>query len=374
MQVETTSQPTPPVSEAPGTTAAPPAATPPTPPPATPVDAAVDDPIFKAEEPYKGLPPKKDVIATLPPDAKRLLHNADLGARQAATEANALRAQLEEVKAKLGQTAPAPTHNLPLGEGDTRVALSRLYGLEDGDPFEKMPIEGDIDIPDTAFNDDVLADPTKFRGALKDILSGVYKQGIAKARQDYAAIARLSAQPVLAQSQQAAAEQAQQAAAKATTDWRASHPGMDDDAAFMGAYEVAVELFPDRKVEGKWPAINEAQREAVYAEWARRTGYSPAQPAAVAQPEPVATPSATPPPKVDPIAFLRGKAQDAVGGGGHGSEGAIPVMPESIRNGPSLAKDRWIAAQSAANPIVARAFRESTEEAEAIRRKVLFGR
>lgn len=316
-----------------------------------PVDlltAELDDPVFKATEPYKGGPSAKDIAARLDDDAKKHVHNLRVGYGKATEEkaaavrareeaearASALEAKLAEVEAK-GKEAPQTDPTLVLA--DQRVR--RLLGMEDGDflegvdlpadplaDFDPEKIVGELD-------DDVMADPAKMRGKFVDVLKAVqakqsevrdYGRAIAKKSAEIAIRSTTEPYVKLHQEQQEATAKAE---VQAKLDaWRAANPGMDSDDALNAVLDVVDELGIPPDKTGKMRDL-----DAAYALWSRS---NPPKSTPAAEPAKPAVPATT-----DPLSEFRALALAAQGRGASGSDAAAPRMPGGLSTEQQL---RWL--------------------------------
>lgn len=330
-------------------------------------EAPPDDPIFASAEPFKGLRPEKEIIASLPEDARQFLQNKGLGARAKVEEANAAvkteraaraaaEAAAEEWKKKaMGAPVAAPG---PVADPELDPRLAALYGLAAGDPWKDRPaptVEDDAD--DLSDLDDAaLADPAKMREILLRIRKQAAVSGattaITTARGDIADVSRAAAKPAFAAREAERARAAQTEAERKTAEFRASHAGLDTDEGFGAFYGYTRELV-GHTGEG-WPTgVNLSVAHKAWA--ATRSAPAPAAPAAEV------VPAASPPkPKseVDLLAAaLRQSAQRAQGSGGVAQSEAALVMPKHVQDDP-VAMGKWVDA----HPRAKRAFAANDRE------------
>lgn len=342
-----------------------------------------DDPIFKATEPHRGLPPAKDIIRAMPEDGRRLLQNSMLGAKTAAEKANAAIREAEAERAaaataraeaeaarlaweqKLSGISPTTVAALP---GAEDAFIRRAWGIDQDDPYADRPL------PEVAFSADEEMAALKEDGVLSDAALAAVSRLISKAatagahaavraaRDDLTYTGRATAKPMIdaleAQAQAARAAEAQ----TAEQQWRAAHPGTDTAEGWADFYNHTREVHGLKDTEG-WPMQKPSDWEVNYKAWRAERGATVAAPAT---PAPVATaPAPTPAPASSPqnavqdlIRGMRVQAQAAQGGGGIGTEGSDLVMPDHVKADP-VAKARWINQ----NPSAKRAFDENDQDA-----------
>lgn len=332
-----------------------------------------DDPIFQAAEPYKGID-RKAVLASLPEDAKKDVQNIRLGAQKAVSEALESRKAADAEKAaaakereeaaavksawqaKLAEfSQPGGGDPLTMFKAEPRAA--KFYGVDEGDPFEGEP---EVEVDDIDVNDDVLSDPAKLKGVLRDALAKAVKTAVKKARADILDAHRTTAKPAIELANQQRAARQQEAAKTAEQAWREAHPLASADDGWGEFYEFSKREFG--VTDERWPYSNAQAWEAGYKLFSAHKG-APA-PAATqdAAKAPAATPAAVPAPAPknplnELVSALRRNAQDAQGGGGVGTEDGEMVIPASIRDD-HAARTRWIES----NPKAKQAFESGDQE------------
>lgn len=364
----------------------PPLADPASPPPFDPLlDPIPDDPVFAAPEPFKGLPDDKTLLATLPEDAKKRVHNVRLGAQRkveeervkakaaddareaadaarkaAEEEVSQLRTRLKEAQVR----PPAPEHSAADDLQDERVA--RLLGLKEGDWAEGVSIEDPLDAldPDAMVqdvDDETIGDPAKLKGFLAGVVRTVRdaaKKSAATAARTYAQEAAATlARPTLEAQRQATAKAAEERAQAVLTEFRAM-PGMDDPKNEAEVMSILDSLDPDgtrlvgiagfRDGYGLWLARGGA------AKLAQRHAEAPAEAPAASDASSQAPP---PPPRTDAsdlaafVALAQKAAQEGSRPAGHGPNGVVPKLPKNLSPTEQAA---WIARNPEFAAVVAR--------------------
>ena len=328
-----------------------------------PLLSPIEGDLFAAKETYKGLPPAKAIIDGLTPDAQRLLHNTRVGAQAKIEEQNAAlaaaQARIAELQAQIAPPAPR-TPSAPAEFAGESPMLRRLYGLEEGDPFD-----GETDADDDTstlaavekIDAETLADPERAKAVFAELASSFtarIKSAEARAKQRLAAVSRESVRPFeAAHAAQAHAAQAQTIAQRQAT-FRAARPGLNDDANFQAYVDHLDTLFPP--VNGARSALNDAQLDAGYASWASKAAPDAYRayiaPAPVAAPAPAPTPEQRAASTADVISKLRRGAQTSVTTGGLAGTAAAPLIPAGL-------SDEQRAAWLQGHPEAAAALREA---------------
>ena len=327
-----------------------------------PLFSPIEGDLFAAKETYKGLPPAKAIIDGLTPDAQRLLHNTRVGAQTKIEEQNAAlaaaNARIAELQAQVAPPA-VRTPSAPAEFAGDSPMLRKLYGLEEGDPFDGE--QGDDDAPSLAavekIDAETLADPERAKAVFAELAASFtdrLKNAEARAKQRLAAVSRESVRPFEAAQAQAAQVAQAQSVAQRQASFRAARPGLNDEANFQAYVDHLDTLFPP--VNGARSALNDAQLDAGYASWASkavpdayRAYVTPAPPAA---PPPVATPAERAASTADVISKLRRGAQDAVTTGGLAGSAAAPLIPANLTD---EQRANWLRA----HPEAAAALREA---------------
>lgn len=308
-----------------------------------------DDPIFQAQEPYKGLPPQKEVIATLSDDGKKVVSNLRQWGQQRATEANALKARAEAAEAELAAVKARPP--APVAPPRTEAAdafVSRLMGAEDGDPYEGVALPTiDLTADLKAYAE---AEGVSEAGvsALNGILGKLYEHGVRAGRADLVDASRRTAKPALETAAAQARSAAEAEAARTTAEFRAGTPGLDKPEGWSDFYGYARAMYPNTP-EGRWPDAPPAVMKALAKTWHLENGAKFTAPAEPPAPAPAATaPAVQTPPRAltasELIANqLREQSQDVQGHGGVAVEEPGLRMPEQLKQpGQEPAMQRWI--------------------------------
>lgn len=314
-----------------------------------------DDPIFQAQEPYKGLPPQKEVIATLSEDGKKVVSNLRQWGQRAATEANAARVRAEAAEAELAVLRARPS--TPAAPPRTEAAdafVSRLMGTEDGDPYEGVALPTiDLTADLKAYAE---AEGVSEAGvaALNGIFGKLYEHGVRTGRADLVDASRRTAKPTLEATAAQARAAAEAEAARTTAEFRAATPGLDKPEGWSDFYRYARDMYPNTP-EGRWPDAPPAVMKALAKTWHMENGAKFA-----AQPETVVLPPAAEavvvqaPTKTLTAAELianqlREQSQDVQGHGGVVVEEPGLRMPEALKQpGQEAAQLRWIDAHPTA--------------------------
>lgn len=296
--------------------------------------ADIDDPIFKAEEPYKGLPHETSLVADLPDPVKKRVHNMRVGFTRKMDELKERERALAAREAAVTTPPdPAPAEPDPML---ANARARRLLGLDtDGDD----PMAGIAD-PMAGFDpkailasmpDEVLEDPAKLREALADVLGKLPLADVGKYAREVAAEAvKTVMQPHIEQVQRAEQQSKEADYERRLAAWRAATPGMADDAAFDAVLERAEAL-------GLAAKVDQSDIHTAYKVWAYDNvdKVRPAPAAAAPAPAVVAPPAVS----TDPLEAFRQIALREQGSGSRMSSGAVPVMPKGLS---SLQEIEWL--------------------------------